>query len=116
MLYYISYLYRKCLLVGVYKHLIYRFYLARQFVPWIFAKLQKQNLGLLKPLGQRHKKKSFKLMETSRNNKGFQIQLELSQDQIYSMPTLESRAYIFFSLHISILSNSNLYDFLSSFE
>ena len=39
MLYLNKFLCRKCLLFGVYKYLVYRFYLAGQFVPWYFAKL-----------------------------------------------------------------------------
>ena len=36
-----KFLYRNCLLFGVYKYLIYRYYIAAQFVLWYFAKLQK---------------------------------------------------------------------------
>ena len=39
-----KFLYRKCLLFGVYKYLIYRLYLAGQLVPLYFAKFQKKSL------------------------------------------------------------------------
>ena len=40
-------LYRNGFLVEVYKHLIYRFYLAGQFVPENFGKLWKHSLGFV---------------------------------------------------------------------
>ena len=59
------FLYKKRLLLGVYKYLLYKFYIAGEFVPWFFAKLQKLSLGLLlsvlKPIGQWHKKEMFSL-------------------------------------------------------
>ena len=41
------FLYKKRLLVEVYKHLIYRFYLTGQCLPWNFAKFWKQSLGFI---------------------------------------------------------------------
>ena len=43
----IKFLYRKCLLFGVYKYLKYNLYFAGQLVPLYFAKFQKKSLGLL---------------------------------------------------------------------
>ena len=43
----LKFLHRKCLLFGVYKYLIYRLYIAAQFVIWYFAKLQKYSLGFI---------------------------------------------------------------------
>ena len=42
-----NFLYRKCLLLGIYKYLIYRFYIAAQFVIWYFVELQKLSLGFV---------------------------------------------------------------------
>ena len=42
-----KFLYRKWLLFGVYKYLIYRFYIAAQFVTWYFKKLQKYSLAFV---------------------------------------------------------------------
>ena len=39
------FLYKKRLLLGVYKYLLYKFYIAGEFVPWFFAKLQRLSLG-----------------------------------------------------------------------
>ena len=36
---------RKRLLVKVYEHIIYRFYLTEQFVPWNFGNCWKKSLG-----------------------------------------------------------------------
>ena len=64
-----KFLYRMCLLFGVYKYLIYRFYTAAQFVTWYFAKLQKQEVLLLsvlkpKPVSDTKRNILFKLMKT----------------------------------------------------
>ena len=40
-------LYRKRLLVEVYKHSIYRFYLTGQFMPYNFGRFWKQSLGFV---------------------------------------------------------------------
>ena len=36
-----------CLLFGVYKYLIYRFYISGEFVPWYFAKVQKLGFAVI---------------------------------------------------------------------
>ena len=41
------FLYKKCLLFGVYKYLIYRFYISGEFVPWYFAKVQKLGFAVI---------------------------------------------------------------------
>ena len=42
-----KFLYGMCLLFEVYKYLIYRFYIAAQFVTWYFVKLQKLRVGFV---------------------------------------------------------------------
>lgn len=45
------YIFRKHLFFELYEHLIYSFYLTRQFASWDLAKLQKQSLGFVVLLG-----------------------------------------------------------------
>ena len=73
---------RKCLLFVVYKYLTYRFYLARQFVHWYFAKLHKQSLGFVvicikDYMSVRQQEMCcLNVLKLAWNYKEFQIQLE----------------------------------------
>ena len=74
-------LYRKCLFFGVYRCLIYRFYLAGQFVPLYFAKLQKRRLGFVFICIKTYRSVAqdmccLNLLKLLSNHKEFQIQLE----------------------------------------
>ena len=77
-----KYLYRTYLLFRVYKYLLYRFSLAGQFLPWYFAKLQKQSLDFVviciktyRSMTQKEKC-CLNLLKLLWNHKEFQIQLE----------------------------------------
>ena len=95
-----TFLYRKCSLFRVHKYLIYRFYLAGNFVACYFAKLQKQSLGFFVICVETYRSMTHKkcFLETYENFygiiKGFRFNWK-HKNQIYLLLTPKIRVDTF---------------------